>query len=89
MAQFANEAAERAYRDGEAPGVPSHVARRAGWLIHVLLSAHGLQDVAIMGRMAMWSNAPGVIGFRVEGKWHIVFTWQDGAGAMEVALERR
>lgn len=89
MAQFTNDGAECAFRDGEAAGVPSHIAHRAGWMIHLLLAANSLQDVAIIGRIALFANSPGRMGLLVEAKWFVTFEWTAGVGALEVGLERR
>jgi hypothetical protein len=88
MNRIADTRTKRVFAAGEADGVPSHVARRAKWLIHPLLAAHDLQDVGIIGPISRRADAVTPYGLVVSGKWHLGFVWHPGLGAAEIRLER-
>jgi len=72
-----------------ANGIPDHVAQRAHEGGHVILCAASLADIAVWGPVLRWKSVPGKFGVQVDGKWHIIFAWDDAQGAYDLALKRR
>ena len=89
MTMFEDQGTRDVYIDGFAAGIPKHVARRAKWIIQLLLAANSWQDVSVIGTIYRFTNERGRYGIRVDGKWHIVFSWVEEHGAARVTLERR
>jgi hypothetical protein len=89
MQRFANTRAEEAQQTGFVRGLPTHIARRAHRITHLLIASHGWQDIGTIDRIAQWSNRPGVFGLHVHGKWFVTFEWAPSFGAVEIRLERR
>ncbi|MDQ6768866.1 MAG: hypothetical protein M3Z54_02635 [Gemmatimonadota bacterium] len=88
MTRFADARAKNVYRTGVGAGVPARIARRAHWVLHLLLAAHGLQDVGVIGRIERWASRPGRYGINIDGKWFVTFAWDPPFGANAVRLER-
>ncbi len=89
MKRFADERTELVYRTGFADDVPEHVAHQAGWYINLLLAAHEVHDIGVIGPIARWANSPGRLGIHVDAKWYVTFEWDLLAHAKEIRLERR
>lgn len=73
---------------GFARDVPKHVARKAQWIMTVLLAARGWQDVGVIDRVTRWSKYPGRYGLHVAQKWYVSFTFEPDIGPREIRLER-
>jgi plasmid maintenance system killer protein len=89
MSRFADGRTEEVYNNGFAAGVPKHSAHAAHWNIHLLMAAHGWEDLAIFKKIATWPKNPGLYGLHIEGKWYVIFRWSKLARAFEVQLTRR
>ena len=88
MSRIGDELTEQIGQSGFAEGVPRHVAERARRLLHLLLAAHELKDVTVIGRIARWAER-GDYGVLVDGKWFLTFRWDPAVGARDIRLERR
>ena len=89
MKRFEDVRTKDVYETGAHETIPQHVCQSACWKIHLLLAAHDLHDVGVIGRIARWDGIPRLFGLYVHGKWHVTFRWHEGFGAAEVKLERR
>lgn len=89
MQRFADARTEAVFRTGFARRVPLHVGRKGQRILQLLHDAHELRDVRIVGTKVQWNNYPGRYGVRVDGKWHVTYTWAGDARVMEMRLERR
>lgn len=88
MARFADSRTGRLCATGYAPGVPTHVSRRAQWHCNLLRAARERRDIDfILGPNRMTGNSPRE-GTHIYGKWYITFTWNEEIGAAEIRLER-
>lgn len=87
--RFKNSRTEEVYLYQFASGVPKTVARKAHRVMHLLLAAHELRDIGVMGKIARWANYPHRLGLSVGGKWYVTFRWEPPGGAQEILLERR
>ena len=91
MKRFAEARAEEVFRNAAFPGVPSHIARRGRWLMHLLVAAQEWDDVGVIAkdRVARFTRTEGLFGVQVEGKWFVTFMWIPPMGVMEIGLTRR
>lgn len=89
MSQFEDELTEEIYITRFASGVPQHISVAAHEMLHVLIAAKSLRDVAVLGRILRWSNLPGRLGLQVNEKWHLLFAWSEEHGVSQLSLRRR
>ena len=88
MNRFADPEVERIYLTGLSKRLPKGLARRAYRAIHVLVDAHELQDVRIVGPIRRLGSEPGRYAIPIDGKWHFTFNWEKSFGSFETRLER-
>lgn len=89
MKLFEDENARLIYETRFGCGAPEHVSVEAHEVMHLLVAARSLQDVAVIDRITRWKNAPDLYGLHVHGKWYVVFIWYDDIGARQIRLARR
>jgi hypothetical protein len=89
MNRFASRRAEEIHQTGLVSGVPPHVARRACRIMDLLVSAHDIQDVRLIGDIWRWPKLSRRLGLQIEEKWFITFEWEPDFGAKEIEIERR
>lgn len=77
----------RVFQTAESTGVPSHVARRAWWIMHLLIAASAPEDVEVIGSSRALAN--GRRGLHVDGKWFVTYEWKEYLGPWEIRLERQ
>ena len=89
MEQFSCEKTREVYETRFAADIPDHVSIPAHEKMRVLVAAHSLQDVRVLGPILRWPNLPKRYGLIIHGKWNVTFAWSDDFGAHEIMLERR
>ena len=89
MERFADEVTEEIYWTRFARRLDQHLSVKAHKILRPLVAARGLQDVGIFGPILRFKNAPGRLGVKVEGKWHLTFRWVEGEGPFEIKFERQ
>ena len=89
MTRFADPSSEEVYKTGFTGRLPRGQCHKARWLLHLLLAAHDLQDVGVIGRIARWPGKRDRYGVHLHERWFITFTWESLLGATGIKLERR
>jgi hypothetical protein len=89
MTRFADRRAELIHQTGFARGIPRAIAGRARRLMDLLLAAHEIQDVRIIGEIWQWKHRQATVGLSAGGRWYVTFTWDAALGAKEISIERR
>lgn len=89
MKRFKDKRTLEVFQTRFAKGLLSHVSIEAHELIRVLVAAHAMEDVGVLGSVFRWKNVRERLGLHVHGKWYVTFTWSDEFGAHDICLQRR
>jgi hypothetical protein len=89
MTRFANQLAAELYQRGSSGGLPRPLWKRGHQSLHLLLAAHELSDVEVIGPVSRWHGPGSPIGLHLGGKWYVTFYWESTFGAHEIRLEKR
>jgi hypothetical protein len=89
MKRLLNRRARGIHATGLAPGVPTHISRRARSNIDLLIAAHDIQDVLFFKEIWTSRRRPDRFGLRIEqSKWFVAFSWEPAFGAKDISIER-
>jgi hypothetical protein len=89
MKRFADPRAEEACGSGLIVGLPKAAGRAVHRITNVLLAAHALPDVSVLGPILPAPDGPGRFSLHAIRKWHVTFGWDQSFGAVELRLNRR
>lgn len=77
------------FNTAAAADIPPHVARRAWWVMNLLVAAASREDVHVIGMPTCFGHDGEREGIHIHGKWYVTYEWKDHAGPCAIRLERQ